>query len=522
MANKEELPTSKLDELSLSNLNVNAPEFIPSYLKSQQNTSLGEVKENSQQESKECEDWMNVLDESSVIEVKSDNNDSPSTPSTIIHKRSFESKKEPISIVFCGHVDAGKSTIGGQLMYLTGMIDKRTLEKYEREAKEKNRESWYLSWALDINEEERSKGKTVEVGRAYFETDKRHYIILDAPGHKCFVPNMIGGASQADIAILVVSARKGEFETGFERAGQTREHAMLVKTAGVKRMVVLVNKMDDPTTNWSKERFDSIVEKLNPYLKKCGYQTNRDLMYIPCSGLSGVLLKSRDADVDKVCSWYKGPGLVEYLDTLPQFNRNLDASFRMPIMDRYKDMGTVIFGKIESGTVKLGDKLCMMPNKTQVEVIGVTVETEECDFAMCGENIRLKLKGIDDDQISPGNILCDPDDLCHVGKTFDAQIVLFECKSIICSGYNAVMHLHTGVYEIQVKRIICTVDKKTGQRSKHNVQFIRPDSIAIVRMELTNEVACMEMYNKFPQMGRFTIRDEAKTVAVGKILKIIE
>lgn len=176
-------------------------------------------------------------------------------------------------------------------MHLTGMVDKRTLEKYEREAREKNRESWYLSWALDTNLEEREKGKTVEVGRAYFETEKKHFIILDAPGHRGFVPNMIGGASQADIAVLVISARKGEFETGFERGGQTREHAMLVKTAGVKHLVVLVNKMDDPTVNWDQGRYEEIKEKLTPYLKKCGFQIAKDTFFMPCSGYTGAFIK---------------------------------------------------------------------------------------------------------------------------------------------------------------------------------------------------------------------------------------
>lgn len=516
--------STPLASMKLSGLNVHAKEFVPS-------GAAAAAPPSSKQEQPANDDWMDAVEgegeegEEAESELNGGDDDasgvSKQRMTAKITKRDFQSKKEPVNIVFCGHVDAGKSTIGGQLMYLTGMIDKRTLEKYEREAKEKNRESWYLSWALDINEEERSRGKTVEVGRAFFETDKRHYIVLDAPGHKCFVPNMIGGASQADIAILVISARKGEFETGFERAGQTREHAMLVKTAGVKQMVVLVNKMDDPTAAWSKDRFDEITEKLSPYLKKCGFQPGRDLAFIPCSGMAGTLLKDRTG-VEKVCPWYTGPSLVEYLDSLPPFSRSVNAPFRMPIMDRYKDMGTVVFGKIESGIVRLGDKLTMMPNRTKVEVIGVTVESQETDGAMCGENIRLKLKGIEDDQISPGNILCDQDDVCHVGKTFDAQIVVFDCKSIICPGYNAVMHLHTGIYEVQIKDIICTVDKKTGAKSKQRVHFIRADSIAIVRMELVNDVACMEIFSKFPQMGRFTIRDEAKTVAVGKILKIID
>ena len=176
-------------------------------------------------------------------------------------------------------------------MYLTNMVDKRTLEKYEKEAKEKNRETWYLSWCMDTNQEERDKGKTVEVGRAYFETDRKHFTILDAPGHKSFVPNMIGGASQADLAVLVISARKGEFETGFERGGQTREHAMLVKTAGVKHLVILINKMDDPTVKWSKERYDYCKDQLTPYLKSVGFKPRTDIHFLPCSGLTGAGIK---------------------------------------------------------------------------------------------------------------------------------------------------------------------------------------------------------------------------------------
>jgi peptide chain release factor subunit 3 len=162
--------------------------------------------------------------------------------------------KEHVNIVFIGHVDAGKSTLGGNILYLTGMVDERTMEKYEKEAREAGRESWYLSWALDTSKEERNKGKTVEVGRARFETEKRRYTILDAPGHKSYVPNMISGASQADVGVLVISARKGEFETGFDKGGQTREHAVLAKMQGINKLVIVINKMDDPTVEWSKER----------------------------------------------------------------------------------------------------------------------------------------------------------------------------------------------------------------------------------------------------------------------------
>ncbi|KAG5854418.1 hypothetical protein ANANG_G00037630 [Anguilla anguilla] len=276
-------------------------------------------------------------------------------------------KKEHVNVVFIGHVDAGKSTIGGQIMYLTGMVDKRTLEKYEREAKEKNRETWYLSWALDTNQEERDKGKTVEVGRAYFETEKKHFTILDAPGHKSFVPNMIGGASQADLAVLVISARKGEFETGFEKGGQTREHAMLAKTAGVKHLIVLINKMDDPTVNWSLDRYEECKEKLVPFLKKVGFNPKKDIYFMPCSGLTGANLKE-PADC---CSWYTGLPFIPHLDSLPNLNRSSDGPVRLPIVDKYKDMGTVILGKLESGSISKAQQLVMMPNRHTVEVLSL-------------------------------------------------------------------------------------------------------------------------------------------------------
>lgn len=211
--------------------------------------------------------------------------------------------KEHLNIVFIGHVDAGKSTMGGNLLFITGMVDKRTMEKYERDAKEAGRESWYLSWALDSTPQERNKGKTVEVGRAYFETDLRRYTILDAPGHKTFVPSMISGAAQADVAILVISARKGEFETGFEKGGQTREHIMLVKTAGVSKIVIVINKMDDPTVLWDKGRYDEIREKLTPFVKAAGFNPKTDVTFIPVSAYTGINLKDRPSK--SICPWYE-------------------------------------------------------------------------------------------------------------------------------------------------------------------------------------------------------------------------
>ena len=425
-------------------------------------------------------------------------------------------KKEHVNVVFIGHVDAGKSTIGGQIMFLTGMVDKRTLEKYEREAKEKNRESWYLSWALDTNQEERDKGKTVEVGRAYFETEKKRFTILDAPGHKSFVPNMIGGASQADLAVLVISARKGEFETGFEKGGQTKEHAMLAKTAGVKYLIVLINKMDDPTVNWSIERYEECKEKLVPFLKKVGFSPKKDIHFMPCSGLTGANIKEQS----DFCPWYTGLPFIPYLDNMPNFNRSIDGPIRLPIVDKYKDMGTVVLGKLESGSIFKGQQLVMMPNKHNVEVLGILSDDAETDYVAPGENLKIRLKGIEEEEILPGFILCDPTNLCHSGRTFDVQIVIIEHKSIICPGYNAVLHIHTCIEEVEITALISLVDKKSGEKSKTRPRFVKQDQVCIARLRTAGTI-CLETFKDFPQMGRFTLRDEGKTIAIGKVLKLV-
>lgn len=429
-----------------------------------------------------------------------------------------KSKKEHVNVVFIGHVDAGKSTIGGQIMSLTGMVDKRTLEKYEREAREKSRESWYLSWALDTNQEERDKGKTVEVGRAYFETEKKHFTILDAPGHKSFVPNMIGGAAQADLAVLVISARKGEFETGFDRGGQTREHAMLAKTAGVKHLVILVNKMDDPTVNWDVERYNECKDKILPYLKKLGFKA-KELTFMPVSGITGAGLKD---PVDKqLCPWHEGEAFIPFIDSLPTINRKVDGPFIMPIVDKYKDMGTVVMGKVEAGSVKKGQSLLVMPNRTQVSVDQMWSDEEEVTAAGSGENVKIKLKGIEEEDVSPGFVVCDASMPIKTGKIFDAQVVILEHKSIICAGYSAVMHIHCAAEEVTVKALICLVDKKTGEKSKTRPRFVKQDQVAIMRIECSGLI-CLEQFKLFPQMGRFTLRDENKTIAIGKVLKVIE
>lgn len=398
------------------------------------------------------------------------------------------------------------------------MVDKRTLEKYEREAKEKNRETWYLSWALDTNLEEREKGKTVEVGRAYFETENKHFTILDAPGHKSFVPNMIGGASQADIAVLVISARKGEFETGYERGGQTREHAMLVKTAGVRKLIVVINKMDDPTVQWSEDRYNECKDKLVPYLKKCGFNPKTDLVFLPVSGLTGAFLK--EVPSEDICPWYRGPSLIDYFDTLPPCSRALDKPLRMPVVDRYKDMGTILLGKVESGAIAKNETILLMPNRVQVKIMQLWSYDEDADEAHPGENVKMKVAGVEEEDVSPGFVLCPLDLPCSTGRTFDAKIVILEHKSIICAGYSAVLHIHTCAEEATIKKLICLIDKKTGDKTP--TRFIKQDQIGIARLQVNAGMICMEPFQDFPQMGRFTLRDEGRTIAIGQVLKIID
>ncbi|RPD67335.1 eukaryotic polypeptide chain release factor 3 [Lentinus tigrinus ALCF2SS1-7] len=428
--------------------------------------------------------------------------------------------KEHLNIVFIGHVDAGKSTMGGNLLYLCGMVDKRTMEKYEREAKEAGRDSWYLSWALDSTPQERAKGKTVEVGRAYFETDSRRYTILDAPGHKTFVPSMISGAAQADVAILVISARKGEFETGFEKGGQTREHIMLVKTAGVQKVICVINKMDDSTVDWQKSRYDEIKDKLTPFIKAAGFNIKTDVTFIPVSAYTGANLKDRISK--SVAPWWDGPSLLEHLDKMPMVDRKINAPLMMPVSEKYKDMGTIVVGKVESGLLRKGDTLLLMPNKNLVEVSAIYNEMEdEVTSALCGDNVRIRLRGVDDEDISPGFVLTSPSNPIHAVRQFEAQLAILDHKNIICAGYSAVMHCHTLSEEVTLAALLHYFDKATGRKSRKPPQFAKRGQKIVALIE-TSEPVCVERFSDYPQLGRFTLRDEGKTVAIGKITKLVE
>ena len=298
--------------------------------------------------------------------------------------------KLPVTLVFIGHVDHGKSTLSGQILISTGMVDERTIEKYQKEAKAKKRESWYIAYILDSNEDERERGKTVEIGKAFFRTPNRRFTILDAPGHSDYLPNMLQGACQADIACLVVSAKTGEFEAGFEKSGSTREHALLAKSLGVSKLIVLVNKMDEDSVKWSEKRFNQMKTDLSEFFKKLGYDLDKDVFFIPVSGLLGDNIKNK-ADPHK-CKWYDGPTLLDLLDTTDPPPRDRAGPLRISILDRYREGGMQIMGKVESGTLKFGSSYTIMPSKINVEISWIfNSEDEGVPYALPGESVRVRL-----------------------------------------------------------------------------------------------------------------------------------
>lgn len=444
------------------------------------------------------------------------------TPEEVEEEETEEEEKRHLNLVFIGHVDAGKSTTGGQILLLSGQVDDRTIQKYEKEAKDKNRESWYMAYIMDTNEEERLKGKTVEVGRAHFETENTRFTILDAPGHKSYVPNMISGASQADVGVLVISARKGEFETGYEKGGQTREHVQLAKTLGVSKLVVVINKMDDSTVGWSKERYDEIEGKMIPFLRSSGYNVKKDVQFLPISGLVGSNIKTR---MDKkVCGWWNGLCLFEILDTIEIPPRDPKGPLRMPLIDKYKDMGTVVMGKIESGSIREGDSLLVMPNKANVKVLGIHCDEKKVRRAGPGENVRVKLSGIDDEDILSGFVLSSVANPIGAFSEFEAQLQILELldNAIFTAGYKAVLHIHSVVEECEIVDLIEEIDLKKKKdadqkKKKRKPLFVKNGAVVKCRIQVNNLI-CIENFMDFPQLGRFTLRTEGKTIAVGKVV----
>ncbi|KAI5190791.1 peptide chain release factor subunit 3 [Nematocida sp. AWRm77] len=417
-------------------------------------------------------------------------------------------KKRMISLVFIGHVDAGKSTTGGQILYLSGKIDKRTLDKYEKESREKNRESWYLSWALDSNPEEREKGKTVELGQAIFELPTCTVQVLDAPGHKMYVPSMILGVNQADIAVLLISARTNEFEAGFEKGGQTREHIYLAKASGLKSICVLVNKMDDSTVCWSEDRFNQIVSTTRKLLTALFGKENVE--YIPISGYLGDNLKTK-VDPEQ-CPWYKGKTFFEYLET-HAVPRDTQSPLFANVTDISKEMGAVhILARIERGVLEK-TRVKLYPGSKKLTVVSIMKDEEEIEKAEAGETVRIKFK--ETEEFQAGDFITaleysTPKD----SNYFLAQVSVLDAKSLISKGYTAMMHM--GARTVPV--VLGELYKKEKDKI-HKMKFAKTSDRFVCEV-FTNEVIPLEVYSLEGRAGIFTLRDETRTVGFGKVQKI--
>ena len=431
---------------------------------------------------------------------------------------SVDTTHQPVSIVFVGHVDSGKSTISGSLLYNLGQIDERAIDKYKREAKVKNRESWFMAYIMDTYEEEREKGKTVDIGKASFSTPHRRFTLLDAPGHAGYIPNLLLGACQADFAGLVISAKKGEFESGFDKQGSTREHTLLLKALGVNHLIVMVNKMDEDSVKWSKERYDNIVKTLKPFIHSCGFDVEKNVKWIPISGLTGENLC---IPLDKhKCDWYHGPDLIEIMDTIELPKREENGPVRVSILDRYKENQVYIMGKIESGTIKYGDTYTLMPSGAKITVDWLfNSEEKGVPYALPGENIRIRCKGIDsENEVNRGNILCSNDNLCLTFNVFEAEIQVLELPDnlIIAEGFNCMLHYHTFIEECTITPK-SEINRKTKAETK--VKFVRSQA-RLKAFVKTKNILCGEKYETFNNLGRFSMRYEGSTIAIGKILKV--
>jgi len=360
--------------------------------------------------------------------------------------------KDVINLIVIGHVDAGKSTLMGHVLYQLGQVSSKQMHKYKQESQKIGKSSFAYAWVLDETEEERNRGVTIDIAQTKFETEKKIINLLDAPGHKDFIPNMITGAGQADCAILVINSVKGEFETGFEQGGQTREHSLLVKSLGVSQLVIAVNKMD--MCDWSKERFNEICKKLGSFLiKQVGFKET-DITFVPCSGLSGENL-TENATASNLVSWYnqdclksdtertmsiKPLTLLQAINSLKTAEKPIDKPLRFCISDVFKgaqSSAISLAGKMEAGSVKTGDRICIVPSNESGVVKSITL-TDEAPLIQCfaGDSVILNVNNIDPQNVNIGNVVCDLNSpLMPVSDRLRAKIVLFNLDMPLIKGF---------------------------------------------------------------------------------------
>lgn len=408
--------------------------------------------------------------------------------------------EELLLMMKLGHVDAGKSTLMGRLLTDLKAVDQRTLEKYRREAENIGKGSFAYAWVLDQSAEERARGVTIDIASNKFETEKTAFTIVDAPGHRDFVPNMIAGASQADFAVLVIDSGVGNFEAGLK--GQTKEHTLLVRSMGVQKIVVAVNKMD--LVQWGKDRFEEIEQQISSFLTSTGFQA-KNISFIPCSGFRGDNITRRSED--PLASWYTGPTLIEELETSEPHTYALDKPLRMTIGNVFR--GGVqnplsISGRIEAGSLQVGDQIFTMPSGETATIRSLEVDEEASDWAVAGQNVVLNLVNIDSVHLRSGDVICSPSSPVQNITQFTAKVLAFEHLM------PTPLDIHRGRLHVpgRISRLIAALDKGSGAVIKKKPKIIAPGTVARIVVEMDQAVP-------LEAPTRIVLRAGGETVAAG-------
>jgi elongation factor 1-alpha len=427
------------------------------------------------------------------------------------------SKKPHMNLVVVGHVDNGKSTTVGHLMVDLKVIDQRTIDAYAKESEATGKgDTFKYAWVLDSIKEERDRGVTIDLAFQKFETQKFFYTLIDAPGHRDFIKNMITGASEADAAVLVVSVKPGETEAATDPGGQAREHAFLSRTLGVSQIIVALNKMDDVA--YSEQRYKEVKDLVEKMLKLVGYNTSK-VQFIPVSAWKGDNL----VKLSENTPWYKGPTLAESLDMFEAPEKPIGKPLRIPIQDVYTitGVGTVPVGRVETGVVRANDKVIVMPSGVTGEVKSIETHHTQMESAEAGDNIGFNLRGVDRKSIKRGDILGSTDKPPSVAREFEAQIIVIHHPTAMAPGYTPVLHAHTAQVAATLSEFVAKIDAKTGGIVEEKPKFLKTGDAAIVRVKPTRPLA-IETFKEFPEIGRFALRDMGTTIAAGVVKGIVE